>query len=183
MQLEHGGDRGEDVSGVTERSQLYQPDAIPEFGELVHCQLERQSRLTSAAWTDEGKQSGRVQESTHVLHLAFPPDETGQGRRKIVRQRIQRIERRKLTEEIGRKNLKEMLLTVQITQTVLTKIQQPDTWRQMLARQFCCDRGEKYLSSMPRGHNARCPVERLSVIVARTKLRFTTMQTHSHPDL
>ena len=72
-------------SGVIERRQLYQPDAVGIFIQHLPAHFQRDACLANPARSGQGHQALRVDEPQDLCLFLFAPDEGGQGGGQVVR--------------------------------------------------------------------------------------------------
>src|SRR5437870_1535387 len=73
-----------DKPRIGKRRQLYEPDAIPERGQVTCGNRMAETRLADPTGTGQRQQAGRAEEATCLGDLRLAADEARKGVRQIV---------------------------------------------------------------------------------------------------
>src|SRR5205814_9786321 len=117
-----------------------------------------------------------------ALELVAAADERRDLAREIAEELVERTQLGELTPQTGRGHLKDTYRSRQITEPVLTQVDQIELGRQIVAYDLFGRVRDDDLAGVRGGHQSRGTVQRRAVVVARAVLGFSSVQTHAHPE-
>ena len=169
-----------DQGRVGERGHLHKPDPVRIVFQQVGGGLERQPRLAAAPGAGEGQQPHGSQPRFDLRELRFAAHKRRQLLRQIVRQGVERLQRREIGVEGGMEELKDLLGPQEVFQVMQAHVPQPRPRRQSLTHESFGRLGQQSLPARA-DHQPCDPVDIRTEIIPRPLLRRARVQGRPDP--
>ena len=177
---ERGGERIDHIVGIAHRRQFDQPDAVPEPGQHLRGDLQRQTCLADTTYPRQRHNSSLAQRVNRALDLALPADERAHPQRQVPRRRVERHQDGEVAHQARMYDLEHMHRAGKIAQAMLTQISQ----RHVVGKRSRHERLDRLrhqqLAAVCHTHQPGTPIQRRTEIVTVAELRLTRMQAHPH---
>jgi hypothetical protein len=172
------GDGAADAVGVGESSQVDEEDAAGILVENLRSDLDGEPCLATTAHAGQRDEPVVRQQLGYLDDLALATDECRALRRKVVRERLERTQRR----EVAGADLKQSLRLTQVLQAVGAEVRDRHAVRQVSRDQSRRDFRDEDLTAVSGVRDALGFVDVVADVIAVTDEHLTGMQTHAHTD-
>ena len=120
----------------------------PEPSSRLAATCNDSARLANAARADQRDQTMLLDERRDFGDLRFAADEAGELQRQVVREDVERAQRWKVGDEIGREQLVDVLGASEVAQPVLAQIAQARLRRQVALHEIGGDTRYQHLAAV-----------------------------------
>jgi hypothetical protein len=175
------GHRARHEVGRGDRRELDEEDSVGVVRECPTGNLEAEPRLPGPSRTCERQEPAAGQELLDLLDLAVPAQEARHAGRQVVRNRIQRRDRRKRGLQPRDHELPQSFRAIQVPEPMLPEVTQLDAFRQAILDQHPGRIGEEHLPAMADAGDAAGPMHMEADISVRADAGLAGVETHADP--
>ena len=161
--------------GIAQRRERHPEGAVGERRPGLGGDLERQSRLARPAGARQRQEARAVEQAEPVPDLLLAPDECRELHREVVRDEVQRSERREVRRAILDDELEDPLRLREILEPMLSQVSHRHILGHAVAGEDLGRFGNQHLAAMRSGANPSGTMHIKSRVVTVCAPRFSGM--------
>ena len=156
---------------LAQPGEIHDPCAVSEGVCLFGGKLQREPGLADPARTSQREQPGTAEQAGQLGEFLFASDQARWQSGQVVRQHIERPERRKLRVQLRMEHLQQSHRDRQVPQPVLAEVEERHIRHRAEREPSVCRVGHQHLTAVRDSHDPCAPVHRDTVVVAVLGLR------------
>ena len=167
---------------VAGRRQLAQPCAARRPRKHLGRDLNGEAGLADTTDADDGDEPDVAERVGDRVDLLLAADERRDLRGQVAREGVERLQSRELASEAGRAELEHALGASEVTETVLTEVDELVAVGERFAEQLLSGVRHDDLATVRGAHETRGAIQCGAVVVAVAQLGRSRVQAHPHQE-